>query len=643
MSRRAYLRTSAAIAATSHISRVVRDSLIAETDFRKDFQVTAEAIVSFGKDGVSFQRSVLFDAIKAVFGGTVDAVEVTDTKDSIWKVQIVSDRAPTAVAIVQGEKRFLVTHLALLSQDKQTRIKVFSHQAGEVNLPDDARQSWEAILEQRIPDYDEVGLIQDDFNATPTVTRNAIRDNLASGTISLDVLFPRTAKYYERLVGRCEDGTSFHDYVSEVASPLMRANIAWKALLGYQSALLLTGHAALSLALSNIETEKELLPKVLDWAAARGDAMSRASCIEIGLHRLSSDRSIKEPISKILDTLINNTPAAHIDQFKLMSALFIVAYGEVSFRRVFPSKPPFWRKLAALAQASMIARHFVSMGQDASEVVEWLMSVRAQPFVLQCLVDMRLEPRWFADLALPKQIRNEFIGRVWLAAKLNEEAVASEGLNEKFFGEGDGTLSNRFKLTQAFLPGPLEGGLNSPQEMPQELFDSIKADLSQATITTTSFLALANTAMIYRPSPELGDLAAAAIVRADYRLEIGESQVPLEIVLVALATIAAATRNRGLADAIFVVLRKYRRFYADELSTADAFRVAMMASASREQLLDWARCVGDCMNDIAFQRITPTEANALHSHIVCLCHLVPELWATCGQAEAALQAVMARQ
>jgi hypothetical protein len=30
----------------------------------------------------------------------------------------------------------------------------------------------------------------------------------------------------------------------------------------------------------------------------------------------------------------------------------------------------------------------------------------------------------------------------------------------------------------------------------------------------------------------------------------------------------------------------------------------------------------------------------LHSHLVQLCHLVPELWSTCGQAEAALQSVL---
>lgn len=639
MSRRDYIRASIAIAAAEHFTPIVRNAIISEADFRSEFQVTVDAMVNLGKEGVQFQRSVLFDGIKAAFGGNGEELSVADTGGGEWKVHILRDKEPTTVAIAQGEKRFLVTHLALLSPDKETRVKVFRHQADEVNLPEDSRQSWEALLQRRRPDHDEIGLIQDDLNDTPTITLNTIRDNLASGTISLDVLVRRSARYYERLVGRCADKAKIEDYIREVAVRLMRSNIGWRAFGGYQLALLLTSQPAFSLALGEIETEEGLLSKVFDWAATKGDAISRASCIEIGLRRISADPPIREPLSKLIDSFAKDTPVAHIDQFKLLSALFIAVCGEMSFRRVLSSKPPFWRRLAALAQAGMIARQIIAIGHNVTEVADWLMSVRAQTFALQCYADMRLEPRWFAELAMPKQLRNELIGRAWLAAKSNEEAVVSQGWADKLLGESDETLLSQFQIAQAFLPGPLEGGSNAAQEMPQELFDSIQSDLSETTITATSFRTLANAALVYRLSPQLANLAAAAIVRADYRLEIGEPKIPLETVLVAMATVAAVTRNHALADALFVVLRKYRKFYPDELSIHDTFRVAMTASASREELLDWTKCVGGCMNDVAFQKITPEEANHLHSHILCLCHLVPELWATCGQAEAALQAV----
>jgi hypothetical protein len=76
------------------------------------------------------------------------------------------------------------------------------------------------------------------------------------------------------------------------------------------------------------------------------------------------------------------------------------------------------------------------------------------------------------------------------------------------------------------------------------------------------------------------------------------------------------------------------------LTIEDAFRIAIIACASRSELADWCKCLGDFMVDCAFQPITVEEATRLHSHLVHLCHLVPELWSTCGQAEAALQSVL---
>jgi hypothetical protein len=643
MSRREYIRAAFAIAAMDHFSPVVRAALMDEADFRSEYHVTTDAIVNFGKEGIGFPRRAFFEVIRTAFAKAGAEVNATDSGGGVWSIQILRDKEPAAVAVAQGERRMLVTHLALLAPDKETRIGVFRHSAEKVNLPAASRELWESVLAKRPPDDNEIGLIQDDLNETPVIAREVIRDNLASGTFSLDVLVPRSIRYYERLVGRCGDVQNIEDYVHEVAVPLMRANIEWEPFGGFQFALLLTSQPAFSFALAGIEVETELVCKIFDWAATKGDAISRAACIEIGVRRIARDPLVKEPLLKVIDSFVKNTPVAHVDQFKLLSALFLAVLGEMSLRSGFAAQPPFWRRLAALAQAAMIARQIIADGHDATEVTEWLMSIRAGAFTLQCYVDMRLEPRWFAELAMPAQMRNELMGRAWMVAKSSEEVVAAQGWTEILLGEGKGTLLSQFKIAEALLPGPLEGGSDAVREMPKEIFDIIRADLSAMAITAASLISLAHATLLYRPLPELVDLAnlaAAAIARADYRLDTDDPTVPLDAIVFGAACVAAVTRSHALADALFIVLRKYRRFYPDELSIDNIFRVAMVASASRQDLHSWTKCVGGCMNDMAFQKIAPEEANSLHSHLVYLCHLVPELWATCGQAEAALQAVL---
>jgi len=637
---REYIRSSLAIASAQHFSPVLRNAIFSDDEFRNDFHLTLNAVVNFGNGDIGFRRPTLFDAIKAAFATNGEEITVADTAGNAWKVEILLDRDPVTVAVGRGEKLLLNSNLVLLSPDEETRIKSFRHHAERVNLPQSSRNWWMALLRGRALNDDEIGTIQDDLGDTPMAVCNAVRTNLVSGTISLEVLVPRSLRYYERLVGRYEDGMNLEDYVHKVAVPLMRSNIAWRAFDGYQLSLLLASQPTFALALGELETEEGMLARVLDWSATEGDAISRASCIEIGLRRVLRESLINEPLSKVIDSFVKDAQAAHIDQFKLLSVIFIAVYGEMSSRRMFSFTPPFWRKLAALAQTCIIVRQFIAIGHDVTEVVDWFRSVRAEIFTLQCFVDMRLEPRWMAELASAKQLRNELVGRAWLAAKSNEQVVDSLGWTDRLLGVGDGTMSSQFQLALAFLPGPLEGNLRPLQELPNNLLDTIQSDLSGARTTIASYLALANASMIYRIPPMLADLAAAAMVRANYRIEIGDSDVSLTAVLLAVAHVAAVTRNHSLADSLFILLRKYREFYPNELSITDTIRVAVVASSSRDDLLDWAKCVGRCMNDMAFQKITREEAIRLRSNIVCICHLVPELWSTCGQAEAALQAVL---
>jgi hypothetical protein len=157
----------------------------------------------------------------------------------------------------------------------------------------------------------------------------------------------------------------------------------------------------------------------------------------------------------------------------------------------------------------------------------------------------------------------------------------------------------------------------------------------------TSFSKVANAALLFRIPDNVVDLAADALARANYYLQRCDGQ-PLIPLLLGLATVAAVTRSHKLADALFTLLRNYRRFYPSELDVDATFRVALVACGSRSLLPEWCACVGDCMSDLAFQQLTQEEAVRLHSHVSILCHLVPELWATCGQAEAALQALVCR-
>jgi hypothetical protein len=77
----------------------------------------------------------------------------------------------------------------------------------------------------------------------------------------------------------------------------------------------------------------------------------------------------------------------------------------------------------------------------------------------------------------------------------------------------------------------------------------------------------------------------------------------------------------------------------DELDLDAAFRIGMIACASRADLGDWCKCVDALTADLGFGELTREEAAALRPLVIDLCDLVPELWAACGQGIAAIEAV----
>jgi len=123
-----------------------------------------------------------------------------------------------------------------------------------------------------------------------------------------------------------------------------------------------------------------------------------------------------------------------------------------------------------------------------------------------------------------------------------------------------GSLFSQLDLARSFLPGPLEGSSRPVVELPEDVLEAMRADLSQPQPAADAFSGLANAALLCRIPDDVVDLAAEALDRASYYLQHDENQ-PLIGFLVGLATVGAITRNHKLANAVFTCLRNYRYYY----------------------------------------------------------------------------------
>lgn len=261
---------------------------------------------------------------------------------------------------------------------------------------------------------------------------------------------------------------------------------------------------------------------------------------------------------------------------------------------------------------------------------------------MQSLADMRTEPRWSPDLAAAPQMKADFFGRLMIAGNCFEKNLKGGELRDTVLGVDPQSLSALSEFPRPYLPGPLEGAEDSSNPLPDDLARVIEQQLDTDEVEASSFVALVNSAMIFRVTSGHAGLAAKALRLANYRLANLKGKSQLVSILNGLATVAAVSRNLSLADELRILVRRYRRDSQYGFSIEEAMRICLVASAAREDLIEWREFAGECLTEFAFGELEGNDGKVLHSHLIALLHSVPELWFSCARADAALQAWRSR-
>jgi hypothetical protein len=618
---------------------LIRDALLSDAALRRDYSLALDAVISFGAAKVSFKRSTLYAAVRAVGGGArAKPKKVTDQTGAKWEVSVRTTKETVDIVLASGTRILSASQFLLLTRMKGARIEFFKHESVRLNLPVAVARRWKKVLRQRPLGDDELDEVMTQVFRTPASMSSVITEHLAQGDISVEMLVPRSLGYYEQLVGRHAGQATIKEYVEEVAADHIHRLLTWRPIEGLQLALLMDAHPRVTETLAKEAMSAAELNKLALWAQG-SDALARGSILALAIRRLRGHAILKTNVRALAERFSGQGGLDKYDQFGMLAATFVMVDGELAKTRIMSAKPAYWRRLAALAHASLINRCILSTPADLSKLIDWMRSARIREHLMRCYVDMRLEPRWIAEFAGPRQLKYEIAGRV-LAAALNAQgSITKLGLGESLLGNASSSLKRQLKMPFANLPGPLEGNLDPVAQLEPTLLDQMRTDLAAARPALSVFARVANIALFCKLPEDIPRLLSEAIRRAQYRLDSEESVETFQSTLGGLATLAAVTRSHLLADELFILIRSYRHSLADKLDVDAAFRVGMIACASRVRLDEWCTCVGTLISDLGFGELHRDEASLLHALVGDLCDLVPELWSTCGRGLAAMEVV----
>lgn len=638
MAARPYERSVLALAALQLFPPSIRESLISDPVFRNSYGLTADPQISFGDSGVSVQQSKLFNGVREVLADSSARPTLKDAAGEEWRLELVEKDNERRVALSHGERRLLLPDFSALSPDQAERMNGFDREANDVHLPEQAASGWREILTSRALADDQVDALHTEIEETPIRVAAVVGSEIEEGKSSLSTLVPRSERYFDRLVGECQQSQNIADYAHAGAREHIRQLMSWRAYDGFLLSLLLSSHSSSSSAIEAELLEERDLIQAYEWLQKKGDRISQIGAIEIGLSILDKRPKIEPYVQGIIEQIRDDNADDDRGRFHLLSALIVLVEGELSRTKILRGKPPFWRRLASIAQASLIERGIIGSHVDIAEFTRWAVQARGQLFYLQTMSDLRREPRWHPDYVSPHQLKAEFIGRIVSAAQQNASKSETPALRELLLGEGPQSLRSLIKFPFLFLPSPLEGGVELQTEPPAEIMKEIEERLSADVLQPNSFAALVNSALIFRLDSHQAQLAAKALRSVKHQLRKADNKEQLFFVLRGLSNVAAVTRSTELAEELRILTRRCRHEPGRSLSAEEALWIGLIAAAAHSELTDWCEFVSEWITELAFQSLQLDEMERLHSHVAQLCHIVPELWRTCGRAEAALNA-----
>ena len=597
------LRAAIFTLAIDLVPPIIRSELLSDVELRRQFGIRTDAVVTLADSEVRFKRSKLFSAARSAASAPGEPKGVYDETGKAWKVTALSGDGAADLVIRAGAQVFHVGHLLLLTKNKNLRKAFFARQAEDLNLPREREKRWLRFINRRPLSEDELTQLMTDVAQSPVAVNGRISKHWARGGISLKDMVPRSVNYYGSRLSAGWRQRNVKEYAEEVAREHIRKLLAWRVSDGLRFALLMGSHPLISLEIGKQTITTAEFNSLANWAQT-SDVMAQGVTLELALQRPRDRAKVGANVQLLAERFVHHGEGEAIQPVPITIDSFCHGLRRIGQDARSGIKLPFWRRLAAMAQAAVIARCVLSTRADLSGVVKWMASARMGEYIVQCCADLRTEPRWLPDFGLPEQLKNEIAGRVLLVALGHEAAAKKLGIRDVLADEKPDSLKSQLNLLFTQLPGPLEGNVEPLAEVPAKAAAQLRNDLSVALPSVSSFGRVANSALFYRLPDDIPRLAAEAIRRAQYRLESDGDREALRSCLAALATVAAVSRSAALADELLITIRTYRRLKPADMDILAAFRIGMTACACRPDFPDWCKSVGALVSDLGFGQLT---------------------------------------
>ncbi|EOV9409469.1 hypothetical protein ACN5W3_003883 [Vibrio parahaemolyticus] len=592
----------------------VRLELLSDTKLCEELGLQTDTTISFGDKDYVFARNALFKAIRSVFDNIEEEFSLEDTNHNMWLLRNLPDER-SVFSLTYGDVQIVNDSFWPLLGDIDRRLSIFETVAKNRRLSKEDIEYWRAKLSAEAVSDDDVSDLLLDLDLSPTRIKKLLKSEFQRPSNSASTLVPNDIRYYERLVGKYRGSKNIEEFCNNEFKKYFDSRIENGLI---DNELLICMHKSISRVVSTGIVDEALYQSLAKRAIETCHPILLVSCLEIGALKFAN--SLDTTIKALFESI---SSVKTLENLRLFCSMTVFVDGELARLQIFKNKPPFYRRLASLAQSALIVEAALEESVAFDKVEQWAAQQRGLYFFCQSFIDLIEEPRWLPTYLTAEQFINELYGRINIACQNAAKSEAIKFLQENLMS------GSKFNMS-CFLPGPLEGN-SVPEEVPGEI-SNLLAEQVSCEVSLASFRVLMNSALFWKIDEKHLERTVSLLESAQHKLAEANDKDSVYQVLNGLAQVACMTRSEKIASSVMILSRLYRDYIDVDSEPENYLSLGLVAAAAFEDKNDWAEFIGQWCTELAYLSISDDAIFRIELMLKKLCILEPYLYHTCSKA-----------
>lgn len=620
----------------------IREEILPNSKFAAELGMQSVPTVKFDRFGVSFDQTQLYNGIREVYAGTANK-KIEDLDSNYWNIWLEkadSKNEQVSTLVVKSDEGYEVdlSNYAPLSPDPIVRTKFFEKEIKSRYYSEEFQKKWNIILVKRPLEDSEYKMFYGELMNTPDLFIDQIRENVENEDFSASTLVPNSLEYFELLVGKFDNSKTVSEYAKNGAKKHLGRLIKWNPIEGLKKCLLLSNHSSISaqIGIDQID-DSDFLP-LLKQLIDEGDPVSQLGAIELGFKNVKRYPSIESHLCELIEILKNDDLTDLNGRFNLLSGLYKLVEGELARTKCFLGLPPFYRRLASFAHATLLQRIFSNSNINMKNFYTWINKTSGTLFYFQTYADMSFDSRMSSDFISSTKLKDYFLNRILRVSNSLDICKLSQNLKDLIQIDSDTGLAQEREFSNEVFSGPVDGSEFCSKKLPSEIkseidhFQKIKVKSGLTTTFLSWLIKFDNNQMRHCITNFLAK-------NYQFPISLAKDKNDLGYILRDMSYIASICKSDSLSNHVKKICQQYRNFDDESLSVVHEFECCLISSFAFSNNELRMKFASNWITELSFST-NSLEIRNFRKGLRRMCYIEPKYWEYCNCADATLSAII---